>query len=243
MLVESIDPLRVRGGSEPVTEPRLSGLAWFVDGIDELWREMRRHGLRGAGMDHVVLDGDEPPRTVSDTPFILTVPDETGMSYELLTFRPNRDPRGSPPVHAVLEPDPLGIECCAYHTVVTAQPERPLELLTDVLGGHVVHEGRNDVHSSQSTFVALGDGLVEIAVPLVEHSRAMERLREQSPYDSYYGLTFKVRDLEAVARHLTAVDVHHDRSTATTIVTDPADSLGVPWGFTTAAVPGDTRFA
>jgi hypothetical protein len=50
-----------------------------------------------------------------------------------------------------------------------------------------------------------------------------------------------VVDLDRVADHLDDVGVKIQSRTADTIVTDPNTSLQVPWGFTTARVPGDTR--
>jgi hypothetical protein len=178
---------------------------------------------------------------VSSRPIIFTVPEDAGLSYEFCVYVPHRDPRGYPPVPAVSPTDPLGIECCSHHTVLTKQPERAHELLVDVLGGHIIHEGRNDVLATQSTYIALADGVLEVAQPLDEGSPAMEDWLRSAPLDTYSSLTWKVRDLDRVADHLEKSDVGLRARTDTMIVTDPADSLGIPWGFSTALCPGDPR--
>jgi hypothetical protein len=46
-----------------------------------------------------------------------------------------------------------------------------------------------------------------------------------------------VKDLAQVADHLKASGIQLRARTDLMIVTDPADSLGIPWGFTTATAP------
>ena len=245
--LECVDPTRLLiGGVQPhesVTEPRLGSLAWFVDGVEDLWTELRRRNIRGTDMGDRVPEGDGPPLDVSSRPIIFTLPEDAGLCYEFCVYVPHRDPRGYPPVPAVSPSDPLGIECCSHHTVLTKQPERALQLLVDVLGGRVIHEGHNDVLATQSTYIALADGVLEVAQPLEEGSPAMEDWRKDAPQDTYSSLTWKVRDLDQVADHLEAAKVGLRAHTDTMIVTDPADSLGVAWGFSTVLCPGDPRGA
>jgi catechol 2,3-dioxygenase-like lactoylglutathione lyase family enzyme len=243
--LECVDPTRllVDGTSphERVTEPRLDALAWFVDGIEDLWPELRRRKIRGTDMANRVHDGEGPPLDVSSRPIIFTVPEDAGLTYEFCLYVAHRDPRGYPPVAAVSPSDPLGIECCSHHTVLTKRPERARSLLADVLGGEVVHEGRNAVLATQSTYIALADGVIELAQPLEEGSWAMEDWRRNAPQDTYSSLTWKVADLDRVADRLDAAGVGLRARTESCIVTDPADSLGVAWGFTTELCPGDPR--
>ena len=142
---------------------------------------MRRRDLRGTDMSDHVHDGADPPLDVSSTPIIFTLPAETGLSYEFCVFMPHRDPRGDPPVHAAIPFDPLGIECCSHHTVLTDHKERALLLLVEVLGGRIVHEGRNDLLATQSTFVALANGVIELGQPLEEGSPAMQDWQSHAP--------------------------------------------------------------
>ncbi|MHB1583489.1 MAG: VOC family protein [Acidimicrobiales bacterium] len=243
--VECVDPTRlVLEGVQPheaVTEPRLGGLAWFVDGVEDLWSELRRRGIRGTDMANRIPEGESPPLDVSSRPIIMTLPEDTGLNYEFCVYVPHRDPRGYPPVVAVDPADPLGIECCAHHTVLTMDPGRALRLLVDVLGGRVVHEGPNDVLATRSTYVALADGVLELARPVDDASPSMEEWRRDAPLDTYLSMTWKVRDLEQVADRLGAAGVGLRARTDTMLVADPADSLGIPWGFTTVLCPGDPR--
>jgi catechol 2,3-dioxygenase-like lactoylglutathione lyase family enzyme len=243
--VECIDPTRmIIDGVQPydkVAEPHLGTLAWFVDGIEDLWVELRRRNIRGFDQRNVIPEGDAIPLDVSGTPIIFTVAKDTGLSYEFCVHMPRRDPRGDPPVPAVSASDPLGIECCSHHTVLTNQLDRALALVVEVLGGRIIHESRNDVLQTQSTYVALADGTVEFAQPLEAGSPAMEDWEKRSPQDSYYAMTWKVQDLDRVADRLKGAGVGLRTQTSTTIVTNATDSLGIPWGFTTALVPGDPR--
>lgn len=243
--LECVDPTRlmIDGAQtfESVSEPHLGSLAWFVDGIEDLWAEMRRKNLRGMDMSDRIHDGADPPLDVSSTPIIFTLPEETGLSYEFCVFLPHRDPRGDPPVHATIPVDPMGIECCSHHTVLTNRKERALLLLVEVLGGRVIHEGRNELLATQSTFIALADGVIELGQPLVDGSPAMLDWQGRAPDDCYHALTWKVRDLGQVADHLESLGVRVQARTDTAIVTDRRDSLGVAWGFSSELVPGDPR--
>jgi hypothetical protein len=245
VLVECIDPaLLIVDGVQPyesVTEPHLSGVAWFVDGIENLWAELRRRRIRGTDNLNVVAEGGGPPLDPSMTPIIFTVPADTGLRYEFCVYLPRRDPRGDPPVPALSPSDPLGIERCSHHTVLTDRSDRAISLLVDVLSGQVIHAERNAILATQSTYIGLAGGVFEIAEPLEDGSPVMEDWKRRAPEDTYHSLTWQVRDLDQVADHLQASGIGIRAKSATMIVTNPADSLGVPWGFTTAAVPGDPR--
>ena len=243
--LECVDPaLLVIDGTqvhESVREPSLGALAWFVDGIEDLWSEMRRRNLHGMDQRNQMPQGKGPPLDVSSTPIIFTLPEETGLSYELCVYMPRRDPRGDPPVPTVSPTDPLGIECCSHHTVLTDKPDRAQRFLVDVLGGRILHQGPNGLLAAQSSYIALADAVVEVAQPLEEGSPAMEAWERSAPLDTYYSLTWKVRDLDGVAQHLEATAVRIETGTDTTIVTDPADGLGIAWGFSTELTEGDPR--
>lgn len=212
-----------------------------MNGIEDLWSELRRQKIRGMDQRNRVIEGDGPPRDVSATPIIFTLPEDTGLIYEFCVYSSRLDPRGDPPVAAVGPSDPLGIECCSHHTVLTDRPERAQRLLVDVLGGQITYRGRNELLETQSTYIALADGVVELARPVDEGSAAMQTWRKRAPHDTYYSLAWKVRDLDAVGHHLKVSGVGLQARTPTALLTDPADSIGVAWGFTSALSPGDAR--
>jgi hypothetical protein len=224
-----------------VDQPHLKGFSWYVDGIAEAYRELRRHGIQMVSQLDEIADGDDPPTAAgSSMPLYFTVPASAGLRYEFLPpipfpLDPRTDPDWSlPPVSA---DDPLGIERCSHHTVLTDQPQRALELVVDVLGGDIVYEGRNEVLGTSSTYVRLADAVFEYAVP-DEGTDAHADWARDAPNDTYHSITWKVADLERVERHLGANAVRIRTRTDDVIVTDPATSLGVPWGFTTADPPG-----
>ncbi len=245
VLFDCVDPtLHLVDGKAPypvVREPHLGGIGWFVDGIEDLWVELRRRKIRGTDQARKEPEGDGPPLDISSTPIIFTLASDTGLNYEFCPYMPSRDPRGNPPVPDVSPSDPLGIERCAHHTVLTNRPDRALQLVVDVLGGRVIHEGRDNVLGTQSTYVALADGVYEYGQPLGAGSPGAEGWKGDDPKDTYHSLTWQVRDLDQVAGHLKSCGVRLLAQTDTRIVTDPADTLGIPWGFTTVLTPGDSR--
>jgi catechol 2,3-dioxygenase-like lactoylglutathione lyase family enzyme len=224
-----------------VSRPHLGGLAWFVDGIEDLWSELRQRKMRGMDQRNRIIEGDGPLPDVSATPIIFTLPDDTGLIYEFCVYSPRLDPRGDPPVAAISPSDPLGIECCSHHTVLTDCPERAERLLVDVLGGRITHQGRNELLEAESTYIALADGVLELARPTDEASPAMETWRKRAPHDTYYSLTWKVRDLDRAGNHLRVAGAGLQAHSDTALVINPADGLGVAWGFTSVLSPGDPR--
>ena len=110
--------------------------------------------------------------------------------------------------------------------------------MVDVLGGRVIHEGRNDARGTASTYVRLADGTQEIAVPDAG-TAAHADLATTLPRDCYHAITFKVADLDKTRRHLEAEGISLRVDVGSMIVTDPKTSMGVPWGFASEAVPGD----
>ena len=181
------------------------------------------------------------PRHLLDADRLHSSRVDTGLAYEFCPYFPSRDPRGDPPAPALSPSDPLGIERCSHHTVLTDRLDRARRLLVDVLGGRVIHKGRNDVLATDSTYVWLAGGVYELAQPFEVGSPAMEDWHRSAPQDAYHSLTWQVRDLGQVADHLKASGVALRAYTDTQIVTDAADSLGIPWGFTTVLTPGDPR--
>jgi hypothetical protein len=112
-------------------------------------------------------------------------------------------------------------------------------LLVDVLKGKITYQGPNELLDTQSTYIALADVVVELAQPVNEASPAMPTWRKRAPQDTYYSLTWKVRGLDRVADHLKASGVGLQAQNDTALMTNPADSLGVAWGFTSVLSPGD----
>lgn len=223
-----------------MTQPRLGSLAWFVDGIEDLWQQFHSRDMKTFDLARREPEGDQPPRDPGNYPIIFTAPSDTGLEYEFAMYLERRERRGEPPAPAVSPDDPLGIERCAHHTVLADQLARARRLYVDMLGGHVIHEGHNEALGTRSTYIGLADAVIEFAEPLEDGSPAQQTWQRCAPDDTYYQLTWQVGDIDQVTDHLKSCGVGLLHSN-TVVVTDPADTLGVPWGFTSQLIPGDPR--
>jgi catechol 2,3-dioxygenase-like lactoylglutathione lyase family enzyme len=242
---DAVDPSRyVLHGVQhypSITEPHLSSLGFYVDGMAELHRALRAAGIRTLDQQGEVVAGDEPPRSeASDMVLFWSDERDTGLRYEFFPgdrpFASDPRPRPGWTIPPVAPEDPLSIERCSHHTVLTGDVDRALRLVVDVLGATRVGAGRDAVRGTESTFVALAGSVLEYATPVAE-SHAMDDWRAHGEADTYHAITWKVRDLDRVGEHLARCAVGVRLRTDTLIVTDPADSIGIPWGFTTQPAP------
>lgn len=248
VLFDTIDPKRyVLLGIQrypTVEQPHLSGFGWYLQGTAEVYRGLRRYGFQVISQLDELAGGDEPPTAAgSAMPLYFSLPEDAGLRYEFFPEIPfPLDPRTAPgwSVPPASDDDPLRIECCSHHTVLTAQIERALRLVVDILGGKVVHEGRDSLRGTTGAYVQLADSIFEYAVPDPGTSAHVDWARND-PNDTYHAITWKVADLESAQRHLEMQGVRIQMRSADTIVTDPVTSLGIPWGFTTRLTPGDPR--
>lgn len=242
---DSIDPkLHFINGKQrypAVQAPSLKGLGWYIEGMEALYQSLRTQGIRCMDLSDRIAEGDEPPQSPGGGVITyFTVAEDAGLQYQFFRESPfPLDPRSMPnwelgPVEAS---DPLQIEHCSHHTILTSQPERALRFAVGGLGGVVVGQGHNPVIKADSTFVAVGDCLLEYAVP-APGSTAREELAKHAPNDAYYAITWKVTDLERAEKHLAEQGVHILARSGETIITEPASSEGIPWGFTTHVQPG-----
>jgi catechol 2,3-dioxygenase-like lactoylglutathione lyase family enzyme len=257
--IESIDPARlVLGGKTsfplrgipPVAVPSLGHLSWYVDGTVELFATLQERGLRcqnqvGELTTKIASGGSR------GYALFYALREEAGLAYQFVECPPSRE-NARRTGDARLEPgwkltpppgdDELGVELCSHHTIVTSQPDRMLGLMVGILGGQVIHQRENDLIGTQSTFVALGDGVFECAVPSSKGLLLAGALNPE-PYDTYHSMTFLVRDLERAEAHLWKHGIRIARRSDDAIATDPATSYGVPWSFTTSLTQGDPRGA
>ncbi|WP_210251858.1 hypothetical protein [Agrobacterium tumefaciens] len=249
VFIDSIDPKRhfVSGFQRyPAVEaPSLKGLGWYIEGMTALHLGLRGAGIRSMGLSDEIAEGEQPPLSPGGGVItFFTVPQDAGLQYQFfLEGTPfPLDPRTAPGwlLPPVEENDPLAIECCSHHTILTGQPDRALNFAVNALGGKVIHEGRNRILAATSTYVALADTVLEYAMPDAG-TAAQAHLAAAGSGDSYYSMTWKVVDLDRVERHLVAENVGISMRDETTIVTDAQTSLGIPWGFTSTFLPNDPR--
>ena len=88
VLMDSIDPTRfVKDGVQQyptIDEPHLKGFGWCVDGLLDLYREVRSKGIRLVGNLGEEGTDDEPPTAHgSSMPMFFTVPEQTGLRYQI----------------------------------------------------------------------------------------------------------------------------------------------------------------
>lgn len=243
---DSLDPSRLTrlGGEQNVAEkvrhpvPHLGSLGWYVEHQVQAYRTLRSHGYEIKNTIGEIQEGAVPTGPNDPAPFF-TAWEETGMRYE---FYPTMifpcDPRTEPDwvLPPVSDDDPLGIERCSHHTILTAQPERAIRVLVEVLGGEILPEGRNELLGATSSYVRIGDSTLELARP-DEGTPAHADWTVDAPNDTYHAITWKVTDLERAESHLEANGVRIRSRSTNAFVTDPTTSLGVPWGFTEAPFP------
>lgn len=249
VLVDTVQPTRyIMQGEQKmagVDRTVLQNIGWYADDIDETFRALRRNDILVLSQFGEPVLGDEPPDVGQGggIKMFFTDPADRGLRYQFLPwFRLPVDPRSDPEwtLPPVSDDDPLGIERCAQHVIVTAQPARALRLFVDALGGTVIHEGRDEARGLTGPYVHLADGVYHFGEPDAGTPDA-DALAEKLPADNYVAMTWKVVDLDRAARHLEANGVRIAVRTDDTIVTDPATSIDTAWGFTTRSVPGDPR--
>ena len=225
-----------------VAEPHLVDLGWSVEHQPDAYRQLKRDGFTITNSIGEVQTGDEPTGPNDPAPFF-TQPGEAGLRYHFYPGGPFPvDPRSEPDwvLPPVSADDPLALDRCSYHTILTKQPERALRLYVDELGAEIVHEGRNDLLSATSTYVHIAGSTLEFAVP-DRRGEAQGAWVRNDPKDTYYALTWRTVELDRAERHLKSQGVRIRSRAEDLIVTDPETSLGIPWGFSTNLVPGDPR--
>jgi hypothetical protein len=248
VLIDSLNPhIFIRDGQqvyESVSEPHLKTTGWYVDDVPAVYDALRREGIAMVGRFGEPLTTAEARDTLKEPPaMFFTVADDIGIKYQFFGPMPLKfDPRMQPgwqlgPRRA---DDPFGIEMASHHTVLTDRPERALRLFVNAMGGSIIHEGRNEALGTRSTYVRVSDGIFELGIP-DEGTPAHDDWKATAPRDCYHAITFRVHDLDQVRSHLASVGVSVRNDTGSYLVTDPATSQGIPWGFTLDAVPGDDR--
>jgi hypothetical protein len=249
VLLDAIDPKRlvIQGKQryKTVDQPHLHTLGWWADGMAELFREMKRHGIRILNQHDELMEGDDPPESAGSSGVLLFFPhpEDAGLHYEFLQYFPYElDKRTKPgwSLPPVAADDPLGIIQCSHHTILTDRPERALRLMVDILHGEVIGQGRDELRGTTCTYVRLADTTLEYAVPdpgTAAHADWQTRV----PLDTYHSITWQVADLDKAERHLTSQGVGIALRSDDTIVADPASSAQLPFGFTTTLLPADPR--
>jgi len=223
----------------------LMNIGWYSEDMTKTFRALRAAGIPLTNQIGEPAEGDEPPdvnQGGGGMKMFFTPPNQVGLRYQFLPVFPMpHDPRLDPrwTLPPVSDEDPLQVKHLSHHTILTDDTQRAVSFM-QALGGTVLHEGRDEQRGISGPYVHLADAIYHYAKP-DSGTEAASALASKTPADKYWAFTFNVVDLDRVADHLDKVGVKIQSRTADTIVTDPNTSLQVPWGFTTARVPGDTR--
>jgi hypothetical protein len=251
VLIDCVQPtLHITDGVQhfpSVDEPVLSNTGWYSDDIDATFR-----ALRAAGIPLVSQFGDKAEGDAAPAPqqgggaprpgFGMFFADsaELGVRFQFISYTPLPvDPRSQPgwSLPPVSDDDPLGIERTSHHTVLTQYPDRGVKMLQALGGKVVVENGRDELRKTTGTYVRLSDAVLNFAKP--DEGSAGAAAIADRPAGKYHAVTFKIVDLDRAAQHLESVGVKIAERSADTIITESsASTFNVPWGFTTAALPG-----
>ncbi|MGE0795117.1 MAG: VOC family protein [Acidimicrobiia bacterium] len=225
---------------------RWHSIAWYVpEGMGELYRGLVAAGVRTYGTGGVKQEGDEPVGA------LFTHPRDTITQLEFVPgprpgqpeLRPSQsDPRLKPGFSPAWwgRHHPLHIQNVSSVTLAVNDLDRARHVYEDLLGGRLLHEGEVEATGTHSAFVAVGEDLVvELARPLDDSSAIAADLAANG--ESLYAVTFKVADLASAEEHLHRKGVGLAHADGTTLLTDPASSHGVVFGFTTWSIPNDPR--
>jgi hypothetical protein len=252
-------------GADPVDKPNyrhMIEMAFLVDDVDATLAAFERNRIKIWNQygDLVTLANKETAISAATTEIALFWPDpaDTGMAMEICHFNTEfgrkfgeicyppfvngwkgPKPRG---------PNPLGIEFCAFHSVLTDNVPRALRWSTSVLGGNVISTSIDHALQTENTYVWIGESVVQFARPLQAQGIAYERHKDKSASlsgkmsdDVYWSLGLKVSDLEKTRDHLKAVDLPFENLDDHRVIVAPEHGLGVRWCFTDQNVEGDTR--
>ena len=100
--------------------------------------------------------------------------------------------------------------------------------------------GRQSTPDRDSVFVVVGsETVVELARPTSPTGRLADDLASNGELP--HACIFRVRDLDAVERHMADVGVGVAERAGDTLTLNPADCFNALYRFATAAIPGDTR--
>lgn len=265
MWFDAIQPdlYRIEGSTTPPPSMgRLVEMAWFVDDVASTVAACESHGIRVFNQYGAPVTSSNPQAAISAaTPEFLLWwlnPADTGFAIELcritpvishffaeLCFPPLASGWRSP---APDGPNPLGIEYCSHHTLLTDKVARGLQWAVDVLGGKVIHQGTDPRRETESTYVWLGKTVVEFAQPKRPESPAWRDWQEKTTSlagapqeDVYREITFRVRDVPAVRAHISKLQLDCEYEDEHFVTLNRAHGLGVCWSFTDEAIPGDPR--
>ncbi|KIX06723.1 uncharacterized protein Z518_04699 [Rhinocladiella mackenziei CBS 650.93] len=232
-----------------VEKPQLNGLGWGVEGIDEIYAKVQTLGIRCTDQANRPSDPQVcPVASFKKSKLFYTEAPTSGLRYEFYPVESigDYDHRKNPSweLKPRIGKGDLKVQFCSHHTILTGNRERAIRLYVDTLGGRVIHDERNTLRGTDSVYILLADAVYEFATPRHSGSYAAKdyETREHPEEDVYHALTWKVEDLSVVKNHLRAQGVRIIAENDEMVIVEPADGLGIPWGFITTILPNDDRY-
>lgn len=215
------------------------GIGWYTDDATTLFARLAQFGFPAHDQQGREITSSNPPVSsiARDILVGFTFPEQAGMRHEFEElgqrhrhfYAQKADPRLRPgwTLPALDPADPLGIIRSSHHTIVTANLPRALRLYVDAAGGRVLGEQDNRELGATSTFVQLGDAVVEFAVPDSDGTLA-HKVRDS---DYYLGISLQVANLDTVSAHVTSVGLTPHHTSADTVTIEPEEAFGMQWRF------------
>jgi catechol 2,3-dioxygenase-like lactoylglutathione lyase family enzyme len=230
-------------------------LAWYSHDIPGLAAQLMGNGVRIVDQHRTAVDPDTTDlkarlesNLTADSYLLFLDEADAGVPYEFFDMgRANEefysrvgDPRLRPgwTLPPTAPDDPLGVIQCSHHTVLTRDPDRALRLYVEILGGTVVERRYDERRDADSVFVAYARSVLEFATPRSGHV-VDPRTGDEAAQDVYVGLALHVQDPERAAEHLRREGIAVTSGPRGDVVADAADTFGVEWTFSAAAIPAN----
>jgi hypothetical protein len=127
-------------------------------------------------------------------------------------------------------------------SIVVPDLERAKRVYCDGVGATDLGEASSALTGTRSAYVGVGpESVLELTQPIDADGLAGRDLARHG--GMCHAVAFTVADLDQVIEHLARVDVRVLARDDSTILTDPDDTFGAPFRFTTWSLPGDPRDA
>jgi catechol 2,3-dioxygenase-like lactoylglutathione lyase family enzyme len=212
-------------------------IAWYVRGIDAIAAHLRSAGVGFIDIHGAPIEADVPRRMAPiegdeewwSAMFVTRMADTFGL-HEICEPKSKHELSrwmGSEP----LANDPLTIIGGSHLTSVVPDLGPAVDFWRS-LGGAVVAEVDDALLGSHSVFIRVGEApgvMHELAEPRVDGPT--RRDLDATGRAIFHAATFRVRDLDAVRRHLAAqgfgIESEHEQA----VVTDPQTTSGIRYGF------------
>lgn len=219
------------------------GIGWYTDEAVYLFEHLANIGFRSHDQKQQLITPENLPVSsiASDILVGFTYPEDAGLRHEFEElgerhrefYSRKADPRLREEWKPELDPnDPLKIVKSSHHTILTADLGRAKKLYLEGVNGRVVGEQHNTELDAESTYIHLGDAVVEFAVPDPGSPFAD---KVAGGRDHYYGISLIVSDQKAVEEHLRGVGCNPRRVSDSTLTLEPEEAFGMQWRFINAA--------